>query len=435
MAKHAKKAGRSAASMAPVSGEALAGLVARLRDLPASAGPAEVQAAVGDLVGAVPAAAMELGRTGDDAAIAGLAALLLVPAFAVPAIEALGHVRDEAAVRILEQEAAAPGTKETGKAARRALHALTSAGMAVAMPRPAAQTAVFQPLPAEGVAWSGALAGPIDADGNRSLLLGRKRLPTGAGTATGVSNKAEGLLFFQAASQTHRQLDKEWQAFLDERDETLARDIPFPYAQWLLGEAADRLTQAGRAVPEEYTTWLEFSGGRPTNVSPRQIYEEAEVDPAAPPTILGSRSAALLEEPEITPWTLPVEAVSGYGAELLSAQNSPIVLSPEAAADRERQLFRRAADEVFTTELRGLYQRRLEETALLFLHSDRRDQAQAALAAAAAFGDAAVLPSDIPFALALTQRAVETAAEIVAPTSREGAEARTRLFGLGGAGE
>jgi hypothetical protein len=407
-------------------------LVALLRDLPPSAEGETVRAAVGAAADAVPAAARALASAGDDAAIAALAALLTVPDYALPAIEALGHVHDEAAVQILRQVAAAPSTKAAGKAARRALHALAGAGMTVEMPRPAAGQALFQPPPADGVAWSGALGGPIGAEGSRSLLLGQKRLPIGAATAIAVVNEDGGILYFQTAPQTHRQLDKDWQIFLDERPETLAREIPFPYAQWLLGEAADHMTAAGLEVPDEFTDWLEFSGGRPANVSDRFIYDEAGVDPALPPPVSVSSAEALLEEPEIAPWVLPFDAVSGYGAELLSARNSPIVLSEAAQLGREHQIAARAADEQFGVEQRTIYKRRLEETALLFLRSDREVRAQAALATAIALGDTTQSPAEIPFVVALMRRAIEAAAEVEAPTSSEGQAARTMLYGAEG---
>jgi hypothetical protein len=386
-----------------------------------SAGADDVHAAVGDAVEAVPAAAAKLGSSGDDASIAALEGLLTVPAFTVPALEALGRVHDEAALYLVRRVAAAPPTPEAGKAARRALHALASSGLAAAVPPVGSEAAVFRPLPAEGVAWSGALASPIDAQGSRSLLVGQKRLPTGAATAIAAINETDGLLLFQAAPQTHRQLDKEWQVFLDERAATLAQEIPFPYSQWLLSEAAARMTAAGLDLPEEYTAWLEFTGGRPDNLSPELIYVAAGVNPAAPPEVTPGQAIGLLNEPEIEPWLLPTAAESTYAAELSDARTSPIVLSESAAADREREVVRRATDGLFTGDVRQQYRRRLEETALLFQNSDRPAQATTALATALALGDAAVPPSDIPFAQALTLRSLEASGETTATAEEQSA--------------
>lgn len=300
MPKRGKRTDQKALVDAAIPPEMLPALLTRLRDLRAAADPADVQAAVGAAGTAVPAATRELGRLRDDPALAALAALLTVPDFAVAAIEALGRIRDEAAVHLLEEVAASPPSKEAGKAARRALHALSSIGMAVAVPR-SAESAVYRLPPAEGIAWSGALAGPIGADGGRTLLLGQKRSPTGAVTAIGVLSESAGLLFFQAAPQTHRQLDKEWQVFLDERPETLAQEIPFDYAQALLGEASDHMTQVGRDVPEDYTAWLEFVGGRPAALGVHYVYEQTGFDPASPPSVSAARATALIDEPEIAP--------------------------------------------------------------------------------------------------------------------------------------
>lgn len=414
-----RDAARRSAVRAEISTELVAELVGRLQSLPAAATLDVVRDAVGELVGAVPVVADELARIGDDASIAGLEALLTVPAFAVPAVEALGRLRDEAAVHLLQRVAGTPPSLAAGKAARRALHALASTGFAVESHPGMIGNAVFRPPPADGVAWSGALAGPIDALGNRSILLGQKRLPTGAATAIGAVSESRGLLLFQAAHQTHRQLDKEWQLFLDERAETLAQAIPFPYAQWLLAEAAATMIADGLDLPEEYTAWLEFTGGRPEEGSPALVYQEVGVDPASPPAVTPSQAIALLGEAEIEPWALTPADGSPYATELLEIRASPIVLSESATAQRERQLVRRATDDLFTSDVRRQYRRRLEETALLFQRSDRPAQAAAALVTAIALGEAAVPASEIPFAQALTLRSLESSTDAVTGSGDE----------------
>ncbi len=112
-----------------------------------------------------------------------------------------------------------------------------------------------------------------------------------------------------------------------------------------------------------------------------------------------------------------------YGAELQTARDSPLILSEEAQRGREHLLAVRACVDLFTPAMRRTYRRRLEETALLFLGSDRAEAAQAALATAEELGDESVSPSDIPFVLALTQRALELATEIAAPTDDEDLDA------------
>jgi hypothetical protein len=50
------------------------------------------------------------------------------------------------------------------------------------------------------------------------------------------------------------------------------------------------------------------------------------------------------------------------------------------------------------------------------------------LAAASALGREDVAPAEVPLAVALVRRAVETAAEVAAPSSEAGREALTRLY-------
>jgi hypothetical protein len=430
--KNAKRVVPRAIRQPEIPAATIAELVGRLCDLPASADSDDLVAAIGEHVAAVPAAARELGRVGDDPAIAALEALLDLPAFALPAVEALGHVRDEVAVRLLEQVAAVPSSKEVGKAARRALHALASVGLSVEAPRLDPDSAVFQPLSTDGVAWSGALISPIDGEGSRSLLVGQKRLPTGAASAIAVLSETLGMPFFQVSPQTHRQLDKEWQIFLGERPDTLAQEIPFDYAQWLLAEAAQLTAYVGNPLSEDYTAWLEFAGRHPADVSPAFIYAEVGVDAETPPVVSSGQAASLLDEIELAPWSLPIDAVSSYSDELVLARNSPIILSEAAEVSREYQIGARAADHYFTSEQRQGYRRRLEETALLLHRSDRTAQAQAALASAIALGDASLPPSEIPFAVTLALRTLEVGAVLAAPTREVAVEPGEILPGASG---
>lgn len=429
MPRGAKRSGRTAAPPGRVDDAALAALLSRLRELPAGAPVEAVRAAAGDEAAAVPAAASALAA-GDEGAEETLATLARVPEFAPAAIQALGRRRSEAAAAALRDIAAQSDQRETVKAARRALHALESQGIHVELPS-SGREAVFRPPPAGGIAWQGALAGPIDAEGQRSVLLAQATLPVGATLAIGVLSERLGLALFHAVRQTHRQLEKEWREYLADRENNMAEEIPFGYAQWLLSEAAERTRAAGAEVSEGYTAWREATGGPPADTSPRFIYEQAAVDPAAPAAAALQGGAELLEEPELATWTLPLEALTGAGVELAGTRNSPLVLSEAAQVDRERQLAARVADEHFTADVRQYYRRRLEETGLLFLSSGRGTPATVALANAAALGDAATTPSEVPFAVALARRSLEAAAEVAAPTTQEGRMARSRLVSTG----
>lgn len=427
MAKSGKRAQHGRATPSVASPAIVTALVERLRDLPADAGADDVRAAVGADEAAVPAAAQALAQADDEAP---LLALVAVPAYAAAAVPALGAAPSATAGHALERIAAVASDRATAKAARRALHALASQGLRVHTPLPAGEAAVYQAPHEEGIVWERALAGPFDEAGLRSLLLAQARQPSGSAIALAVISEDEGVLLFQTAHRTLRQLEKEWQAYHDHETEIMLQPAPFGYVQWLLSEAADLTTSRGNELSEEYSAWREITGGPPPGMTPKIIYDEVGVDPSAPPSGALMRSAQLLSQPEIEPWAVPMESLGAYTGEWLSAQSSQIVLSESAQQSRERQIVARAVDAYFVGDVRERYKRRLEETALIFVNSDRQSEAEAALAAAIVLGDASSSPSEVPLLIAMVLRALTQAAEIAAPTSEEGQAARTQLYGI-----
>jgi len=402
-------------------------LVERLRGLPATAEAEEWLQQIGDDRRALPAAVAQMIDDGQAGFSDVLAMLGSLPDVGSVVIQGLVASRSADAAPVLLRIASSAVDKDVIKAARRGLHQLAGVGIgAGARPVPSG-VAVFRPV-TPGIAWARALAGPYDEGGQRFVMLAQATLPVGATMAVSVISEQEGLLIFQAVSRTHRQLEKEWDEYRRTEEANAPVEIPFDYAQWLLAEAAQVTSTRGVEQPEDYTAWQEVAGGVKAGISPHLIYDEVGVDADAPSASALTSSDTLLTEPEIEWWTVPIEPLTSYGVELLQARSSTLVVSEAAQADRERQIIARAADAVFTADLRQRCKRRLEEVALIFARTNRSVQATGALAAAVVLGMDDRAPSSVPFVMGLVERAVAAAAEVAAPASQAGREALTRLY-------
>ena len=88
-------------------------------------------------------------------------------------------------------------------------------------------------------------------------------------------------------------------------------------------------------------------------------------------------SAELFEEAEIEYWVLGYRDVQKYAAELRRAATSRLVLTPESDEQRAERVLSQAIREVFTAPQRRGLQRRLEETAYIFLRTERPQAGEA----------------------------------------------------------
>jgi len=111
----------------------------------------------------------------------------------------------------------------------------------------------------------------------------------------------------------------------------------------------------------------------------------------------------LLEEPEFQSWWPAPEAVRPFIDELAAARESPLVVSPAAQEERVRQTLRQAAR---TLSPPALLARWLEGTAYVLAETGRLETARQALAVAVELRARPDHAADIPFVVALAERAV-----------------------------
>jgi hypothetical protein len=324
------------------------------------------------------------------------------------AVAALGRSRQAAAVPILvaaaEAEAELPARLR--KEARRELHRLRALGLDVPAPRPPPPPAPAAERRARVVeAW----ATPFDGTGSRALWMMAER-PLGGVYAIGLAvNDQTGLRLCSVDETTRRRFTEHLQRRRADSQVVWVR-LPADYARRLVGEALALNQESGQAVPRAYQTY-ERAVEEPTlPFEQALIYDEipaAEVNLS--PELLEA-SPELLSEPELRGWMFNFDDVRGFALDLLQARQSQIVLSEQLKAERQQRIVANAIRDVVTPAMQHGFRRRLEETAYLFLQSDRLRQARLALAAAQRLAEGASTLH--PLLQALMLASLEIASEV-----------------------
>lgn len=361
-----------------------------------------VRAAAARLL-AVAGDADALGRSLAEVAAEGLPLLDLVLA--------LGQQRSAEAGRVLAAVAAQAPDRDVRKAARRELHKLRGAGLAVPEPRVVTGEAAVRPVPQPRFAefW----ATPSDPRGTRVAWLVVEQPLGGIGLGVALLNDLRGLEDFrydQATRKRFSNLIRDWRA---EHGEPGLLQLPLDYGRALLSEALQLNAESGTPLPEDWQLVQALFGPLPGPPERALAYDEVPpIELYLRPDYL-ERAEELLEEPEFRLWFFPLTDVEPFAREYQQAQESVIILSGESKEERLKRILEQATNALFTPPIRRAYRRRLEENAYYLLRSDRPRPARLALAAAQELGSDRPAARN-PFAVALVRRAIELAQRALA---------------------
>lgn len=328
------------------------------------------------------------------------------PADLEAAITALGHQHVLAAAEVLTLIEAVVEQRALKKAARRELHRLRSAGIEAAPITAAAATPIVEPSGAPRaeppVAVSEAWATDIDPTGSRALWLLGERPLGGAWFAALLVNDQQGLLELNVVDTTRKRFLRE----LEERRRTPGTWVRMPgaYALALVREAVDLGRAAGTPPPPRYRALRDAFGEAPGPPERALIFDTiSAVDATFSPELLGD-SQALVREPEVTGWALPVpERMRTPALEVARSQSSALLMPGATPAQQALHLLGEVARVSLTADLRRALRRRLEETAFIFASTDRLLAARRAVAAGKALEDANRPIESNPFARVLVE--------------------------------
>ncbi|RMF93659.1 MAG: hypothetical protein D6736_01385 [Nitrospinota bacterium] len=281
--------------------------------------------------------------------------------------------------RLVQQSA----HKEVQKAARRALHALRSAGITVEPVSPPSPVKPVLEKPRFSI--QSARTSPIDGMGSRAIWLARSKPFGGYNVVHLIINDRTGITDCMGAPVSK----KEFPVLLQElqNDAFPLVEIDPAYCQHLIAEAHQRNLSSGTEVPREYFQLREIIGEPERSFPQPIIYQELDAEEIAAQPHHLFHSADLLNEKEFQSWYLPPEVIEKHLPRLQDMEESPIIVSPATQQEREEDALKAILEEFFDVETTRLYQRRLEEMAYLLLRLGKEEEARKAFAAALAISE------------------------------------------------
>ena len=303
--------------------------------------------------------------------------------------KALGEINDPAAGELLvRMEAQASGALR--REIRRAIYKLRQHHVEVR--EPAAEQKTSTPIEA-GLT---ALMSPIDPEGAQIVWMIKARTGGGVVRLWGLVSESQGLVGVQNHALSRRELNAQ-QKDLEEQSGSKLVEIDPRLADFILCDAYRRTSESARLnVGSFYALRTEVTGASPPTELTHPIYAEFAKEAAEEPSI------ELLKEPELLAFRIPVKELEPYLDEVNRASESVLVVSRTSQDDRILAVVDKAIGELLSGERAHRLRRRLEDTALYFARTGRRQQAGWATAAAAKIRDGADL-TKIQFFRSLVQ--------------------------------
>jgi hypothetical protein len=328
-------------------------------------------------------------------------------ALAEAAVEALGDVRAQAAAEALDEIAASVDDKAVQKAARRSIFRLGSQGIRVEPSAPTtASIATTRPATLYRV-----IASAYDGSGSRSMWFGAERRLGGIYLVAVVLNDVDGLVDC-AGRDTTRKRFSEQEATMREKDITAWVELPNDYACQLVQEGVDLAQASGQLLPPGYAMWADLIGNPPEPFSQALVYAEISAFETRMHPTLEGETPRLFTQPEVESWFFRPEEVQKWLHQLAETPGSRLLVTPESEQDRVERVMREAVKELLPPARRAGLKRRLEETAYIFLRTDRMADARRAVQAAATIEEERPLRPPHPFLRALMERSLRIALEV-----------------------
>ena len=164
--------------------------------------------------------------------------------------------------------------------------------------------------------------------------------------------------------------------------------LPGAYALRLVREAVDLTREQRGGLPTRYHSFHDVFGEAPGPPERALVYETVSpVEANFHPEWL-DESPHLVTEPEMRGWyvSMPAE-LRARALEVARSTSAGLLVPGHAPEQLALQLLADAAREGLTPPVRRAFRRRLEETAYIFLNTDRLDAARRAVAAARPLDD------------------------------------------------
>jgi hypothetical protein len=290
--------------------------------------------------------------------------------------------------------------KTLSKPARRGLHLLKTRGVKV----PSSEKHEFRVHGPYAEADLPSLASLVDGRGERIVWFVRHNADKGIDVFQAELSEERGLIGFSAGAATR----KEWRAharkILDDGRLGVG-EIPARHARWLIEQAYQRTTSAGRVVPEAFAQARLDLG----HVDAPVRHPAIDLAPPLPPDQARPRIAELHRMYEVGAWIPPRESLQALDLEMGQIATSRLVVDATQRKEQLEAAIVREAERSYTPELRAQLADRLYETALLLVGRGRAEEASLATAAAALVLDPSVSAGDNPFVRRLYDKLIDPA--------------------------
>jgi hypothetical protein len=323
--------------------------------------------------------------------------------FTLAFVEALGSTSSPVAVKVLQTLQEIPAEKPVRRALKTALYRLERQGLVRKEEETESEPRILIPRPADrqAEAW----ASWPESQGERGMVLKLPDAGRGYVMAIAVVN-SEGVFHEFEAIQTTR---KGVRALLDKMTgggPGRLIEIPVEHFRFLIEEVAEIYLRQENELPAGYESIHKYLASWVEVVSSPHVYNLLDEQEIVEDPILLRTSDSLLEVQPFVSWRLPEGLIQSFVEKIKELSESRLVISQSTQMEWTAQIYREAAAEIFTPELRQHYRRLLEETAMLLHLTDRQQEAKRALAVAIDLENEIGLLTEDNFILGLVKRAI-----------------------------
>ena len=323
--------------------------------------------------------------------------------FTVAFAETLGSSGSPVAVKLIQALQSIEAKKPVRRALKTALYRLAQQGLVEEQEEAEVEPRVLVPRPEDrqAEAW----ASWPESQGERGIILKLPDAGRGYLMVIGVLN-SEGVFHEFETVQTTR---KGVRALLEQMTGGVAGtivEIPLDHFRFLYEETADIYKRQSMELPAGYDVMLRQLDSWVKKPATPQIYKLLNEKETVGDALLLRTSDSLLEVQPFASWRLPEEMVSPYAAKIKELSESRLVISQSSQLERVEQIYREAAAELFTADIRQRYRRLLEEAALLCYLESREQEAKRAFAVALDLEKEVTVFTDNNFILGLVKRSI-----------------------------
>jgi len=326
---------------------------------------------------------------------------------ALAAAESLGAVRQDEAAQALDRIATSSTDKVVQKAARRSLYRLASQGIRVT---PSAQEAPATTGSRAATLYR-VVASSFDGSGTRAMWFGADRPLGGIYMVAVTVNDVKGLTDVFGRDTTRKRF-AEQETKMRETDPMAWVELPFDYAKQLVQEAVAQAGDEQLLIPSSYAMWADLIGNPEAPFEQALVYREISAFESRLHPTLEQETPRLFEQPEIEPWFIPPDRARKWARQLADTVTPRLIVTLESDTGRQERILREAIKDLFPPKAVHGLKRRLEETAYMFLRTDREQDARRAVAAAATIEDQRPLQPPHPFLRAMAVRSLQIAYEV-----------------------